>query len=46
MNLYLKELQQRLIYIKKFLRHKKFINSEFDTNWLAKEKIFLNIKTV
>ena len=25
---------------KKILKHKKFINSEFDTNWLAKEKFF------
>ena len=31
---------------KKILRHKKFINSEFDTNWLAKEKFFLNIVTI
>ena len=25
---------------KKILSHKKFINSDFDTNWLAKEKFF------
>ena len=25
---------------KKILNHKKFINSEFDTNWLGKEKFF------
>ena len=24
---------------KKIISHKKFINSDFDTNWLAKEKI-------
>ena len=25
---------------KKILKHKKFVNSEFDTNWLAKENFF------
>ena len=25
---------------KKILNHKKFINSEFDTNWLGKEKFY------
>ena len=25
---------------KKILKHKKFINSDFDTNWLSKEKFF------
>jgi len=25
---------------KKILSHKKFINSDFDTNWLAKENFF------
>ena len=25
---------------KKILRHKKFIDSDFDTNWLEKEKFF------
>ena len=25
---------------KKILKHKKFINSEFDPNWLSKEKFF------
>ena len=29
---------------KKILNHKKFINSNFDTNWLGKEKFLLNIK--
>ena len=24
---------------KKIISHKKFINSDFDTNWLAKEKL-------
>ena len=29
------------IYLhKKILRHEKFINSDFDTNWLSKEKFF------
>ena len=27
---------------KKILNHKKFIDSDFDTNWLSKEKFFLN----
>ena len=31
---------------KKILNHKKFISSEFDTNWLSKEKILLNISTI
>ena len=25
---------------KKILNHKKFVNSDFDTNWLSKEKFF------
>ena len=25
---------------KKILNHKKFINSDFDTNWLGKEKFY------
>ena len=25
---------------KKILKHQKFVNSDFDTNWLAKEKFF------
>ena len=25
---------------KKILKHDKFINSDFDTNWLSKEKVF------
>ena len=25
---------------KKILRHKKFIESDFDTNWLSKEKFY------
>ena len=25
---------------KKILNHKKFINSDFDTNWLSKEKFY------
>ena len=25
---------------KKILKHKKFLNSNFDTNWLEKEKFF------
>ena len=25
---------------KKILNHKKFISSDFDTNWLGKEKFF------
>ena len=31
---------------KKILNHKKFINSDFDTNWLGKRKILLNIITI
>ena len=30
---------------KKILKHKKFINSDFDTNWLGK-KNFTNVKTI
>ena len=26
--------------LKKILNHKKFIDSNFDTNWLSKEKFF------
>jgi len=25
---------------KKILNHKKFVNSDFDTNWLGKEKFY------
>ena len=25
---------------KKILKHKKFVNSDFDTNWLGKEKFY------
>ena len=45
MNLFWRESPQRLIYIK-ILKHKKFKKSEFDTNWLAKEKILLNTKAI
>ena len=31
---------------KKILRHKKFIESNFDTNWLGKRKVLLNIIAV
>ena len=35
------ELDNYNTYIyKKILRHKQFLNSTFDTNWLSKEKFY------
>ena len=40
MNLYLRGITTTIDLHKKILNHKKFLKSDFDTNWLEKEKFF------
>ena len=46
MNLFLEGITTTIDLHKKILNHKKFINSDFDTNWLRKGEVFLSIVTI